>query len=166
MNRMMLLIAVMLCGILVGAGLYEALAIVPLWAGGPPESLVAFNTQPLKPLSGPRFWMFATPLVGLVCLVNLFFAWRSRDAARAWWIAGSAGFVAMIVVTFIFFVPLLMKIYAVGVGGEPVPGESVQLWATLNWVRTIVLVISWFCLVRAFGGGAGSPRGEVRAATA
>lgn len=126
MSRALLALCIGIVGAVIGGGLYEALVIVPLWSSGPPESLTAFNTLALKPEAGPRFWMFMTPLMGLLALVNLIMAVRSREERRGWWLAGSAGIVAIVITTFVFFVPLLMKILAVGLGGDPVPAESVE----------------------------------------
>ncbi len=58
-------------GITLGAGLYEMRVVVPLWASAPPASIG-------HPDSGRRFWAFVTtgPLT-LLCLANLYYAWRS-----------------------------------------------------------------------------------------
>jgi hypothetical protein len=153
-SRVLLWLFVVALGIQIGAGIYETRVIVPLWSSAPPESVVAYNLQALRPESGTRFWIFATPLLGLLGLANLFVAWRSNAGVRAWWLFAAAAVVVVVAVTFIYFVPELMR-FAAWREGAGAPIESrVRLWVALNWVRVVVLVAAWLSLLRAFSGGA------------
>ena len=105
----LLWLLVVAVGIEIGAGIYEARVLVPLWAGAPPDSLLAYNVQELRPAPGQQFWIVSTPLVGLLGLANLVAAWRSRMSKRAWWVAGAGGVVGIVVLTFIYFVPTLRR---------------------------------------------------------
>ncbi len=158
LGKGLLRLLVVLLGIEIGAGLYEALVLVPLWAGGLPDSLVAYNTQALKPTPGRHFWIVSTPLVGLLGLANLVAAWRSRAPKRAWWLAGAAGVVAIVAITFLYFVPTLMRFEAVRQAGDAALAASVRQWVALNWVRAAVCVASWLCLLVAFGDRAEATR--------
>jgi hypothetical protein len=64
-NALVWLLAVAL-GLQTGAGLYETRVLVPLWACAPPQSVVAYFANPMRPDSGRRFWIVLTPTLGLV----------------------------------------------------------------------------------------------------
>lgn len=149
-NHVLLWLLIVTVGIEIGAGIYEALVLVPLWAGDAPASLVAYNLEPLRPNPGQHFWIVSTPLVGLLGLLNLIAAWRSRMTRRQWWLAGAGGIVTIVAVTFLYFVPALMGFEATREGGDATLAASVHRWVLLNWVRAVVYVTSWFCLLYAY----------------
>lgn len=154
LSNKLLWLLVMAVGIEIGAGIYEARVLVPLWASAPPASLVAYNLQALRPEPGLHFWIVSTPLVGLLGIANLVAAWRTSMSNRASWIAGAAGVVGIVALTFIYFVPTLTGFEAVRQGGDATLATSVHRWVTLNWVRAVVYAASWLCLLRACSHGA------------
>lgn len=155
-SRIVLWLLVVTLGIEIGAGIYEACVLLPLWAGAPPGSLVAYNLQALRPQPGPNFWIVLTPLVGLLGLANLVAAWRSSLPQRRLWLWGASGVVCMVVATFAYFVPTLLGFEALRQVGDETVAASVHLWVMLNWVRGAVYVAAWFCLLHAYGYGAES----------
>jgi H+/Cl- antiporter ClcA len=88
-TRALLWLFVILLGIEIGAGLYEARVIVPLWADSPPESAWLWEAHReanprLAPDAGRGFWMFATPSLGLAALVTLMAGRKARGEQRRW----------------------------------------------------------------------------------
>ena len=148
-GRILLALLVIVLGVEIGAGIYEARVLVPLWSSDPPGSLVAYNLQPLRPNPGLHFWIVSTPLVGLLALVNLVPAFRSFPPRRAWWITGSLLAAAVVVVTFVYFVPELQAFEALRDQGAVSMTSRVQRWVALNWVRAVVYVFAWLSLLRA-----------------
>jgi hypothetical protein len=154
-TRILLWLLVVVLGVEIGGGIYEARVLVPLWSSSPPESLVAYNLQSLRPNPGLAFWMFSTPLTGLLALVNLVAGWRSVGRLRRWWLGGAAATVTMVAVTFIYFVPELNVFDALRDGGATELASRVDRWTTLNWARAIVYIAAWLSLLHAYAHGAG-----------
>src|SRR5436190_12855795 len=92
--QMFLCLFAVALGIEIGAGLYETLVVLPVWTSAPPDSVIAYHqhnaANPQFALNpGGRFWMFATPLVGLLGLTTLLSGLRTRPEHRRWRIAGT-----------------------------------------------------------------------------
>lgn len=137
-------------GLQTGAGIFETRVLVPLWSSSPPESVAAFFAQPIRPDSGRRLWIFLTPLTGIICLLNVILALLARTDNRSWWLTASILGIAVIVVTFAYFVPVLLTLPESS--GQP-PEEvkrRVQLWVRLNYVRAAVLIVAWLAALKAF----------------
>jgi hypothetical protein len=149
---LLLWLLVVAVGIEIGAGLYEARVLVPLWSSAPPESLIHYNLQTLRPMPGQRFWIVSTPLVGLLGLANLVVGWLSTAARRRWWLLGAGGVVVMVVITFVYFVPALMGFEAVRAGADGSLAASVNRWVILNWIRAAIYMAAWLCLLHAYHG--------------
>jgi hypothetical protein len=141
---------VVLMGLQIGAGLYETLVLVPLWSSAPPQSIVTYQTEPLAP-DAHLFWSFMTPLVGVLSLINVIVAWREAGPHRRWWLAGAGVSLAMVIVTFSYFVPLFIKVFP---RAAQLPAAEVQArvrwWVRLNWLRAVVLIAAWLALLNAF----------------
>jgi hypothetical protein len=154
LSRALLALIVAALGFEIGAGLYEALVLVPLWSGEPPDSIVTYNLQALRPEPGLHFWIVSTPLVGALALANLIASWRSRSPHRAWWLMGSGAALAVVVVTFLYFVPEISAFSAVATVATPDLATRVSRWVFLNWVRAAIYLGAWVSLAYVFGQGA------------
>ena len=143
-------------GIELGGGLYETLVIMPLWSAAPPDSVVAYylhnvaNPQ-FKPNAGGRFWMFFTPLVGLSAIAALLSGLKTPPEHRRWRMAGTIPAVIVVISTFAWFVPNIIKLFS-----EDVTQMSAQeltsltnWWVRLNWMRAIVYSAAWLAALRA-----------------
>jgi hypothetical protein len=97
-------------GIQTGAGLFETRVLVPLWASSPPQSVLAYLALPILPDSGHRLWIFLTPLTGIISLLNLIVAWLYTGPGRTWWLFAGASALFVIVVTFAYFIPVLLRL--------------------------------------------------------
>ena len=145
-------------GIEIGAGLYETLVVLPLWDGAPPDSVRAYYqhiaTYPqFAPDAGHRFWMFSTPLVGLTAAAALFSGLRTRPPHRQWRMAGTILALVVVMATFAWFVPHIIRLYSKDVltmsDGE-VTGLT-HMWVGLNWVRVVLYSAGWLSALRALG---------------
>lgn len=149
-GRILLTLLVIVLGLEIGAGIYEARVLVPLWASAPPGSLVAYNLQELRPNPGLHFWIFTTPLVGLLALANLVAAFRSAPPRRLWWLMGSLLAVMVVVMTFVYFVPELQTFERLRDREAVAMTWRVPRWVALNWLRAVVYILAWLSLLRAF----------------
>jgi len=141
-------------GIQTGAGLFETRVIVPLWANSPPASVLAYHATAIKADSGRRLWIFLTPATGVIALLNGFAAWHAAEPQRMWWLIASAAGVALVAVTFAYFVPVLLKLAnAPGIPPAQLTG-MVRSWVFLNWFRFALLLAAWLAALKAFSYGA------------
>jgi hypothetical protein len=140
-------------GIQTGAGLFESRVLVPLWASSPPGSVRAYNETVIKADSGRRFWIFLTPITGLISLLNVFAAWLAAEPQRTWWLISSITAVFLIAITFAYFVPVLMRLPKASTIQPDALTRMVRLWVRLNWIRFILLVMAWLAALKAFSYG-------------
>ena len=138
--RVLLWLYVIVLGVSVGAGLFEARVVVPIWASSPPETWV--NT-------GTRFWAFITsgPLT-LIILASLLVVWRFRGEARPWWLAALAVSVVERVATFAYFIPTMVGLQA-RTGLTPDVVATLDTWTTLNHARHAFAILAWLLALRA-----------------
>jgi Domain of unknown function (DUF1772) len=157
LSRIFLWLFVIFLSLGIGAGMYETLVIWPAEFGAPPQSIWTLSDfwrehANLRPNAGLGFWIFLTPITGLLALVNCIFALRSSGKYRSWLLLASVPTVIVIAITFIYFVPTLGVIWTSqrnGLSGEEVAAK-VHMWVMLNWVRTVIMTIAWLFLLRAF----------------
>jgi len=123
---------------------------MPLWANDPPASLTAFHAQPRKPESGRRLWIILTPITTLVSLFNLVLAFRSHDPMRSWWIASSGTVVVVMVITYAYFVPELLRFERTAAQPPADIAPRVRRWTALNLVRGALVAASWIAALKVF----------------
>lgn len=145
-----LLLLVVFVGVQFGAGLYEKLVVVPQWADLPGDLVVGEIEASGMRSAGRVFWPFVSPVVGVLAIVNLVVAWRSRTPNRRWWIAGAALMCAYAVFSYSYFVPQMLILQA---GGASWPAERVEdlagTWTSLNYLRMTIGAAGWLCALRA-----------------
>jgi hypothetical protein len=149
-NDVALWLLVIALGIQTGAGLFETRVLVPLWAASPPQSVLAYLAVTIRPDSGHRLWIFLTPLTGVISLLNLVAAWLYAGPARTWWLIASASALIVIVATFAYFIPVLLRLPDARKMPEAQLTRMVRLWVRLNWCRFVILVASWLAALKAF----------------
>ncbi len=154
--QIMLWLFVITLGIENGAGLYETFVITPLWAGSAPDSVIAFYqhnaTNPQLAINaGDRFWIFATPLVGLFSLGTLLSGWRTNPEHRKWRLAGAGLAFFVIAFTFAWFVPniLLLQSKEVLTMNPDTVKSLTNWWVGLNWGRVVLAITAWLLVLRA-----------------
>lgn len=143
-------------GIELGAGLYETLVVMPLWTSAIPDSVFGYYqhnaADPRFALSaGPRFWMFATPSVGLLSIATLLTAFGTRPEHRKWRLFGAGLALIVVISTFAWFVPNIIKLGSsdvLNMGRDEVASVATW-WVRLNWVRAAVYSLGWLAALRA-----------------
>lgn len=143
-------------GIELGAGLYETLVVLPLWAAAPPDSVTAYYqhnaANPQFALNaGGRFWIFFTPLVGLTSIAALLSGLKTRPEHRKWRVAGTILALIVVISTFAWFVPNIIKLTGKDVltmSADEITGVT-NWWVRLNWVRVVVYSAGWLAALRA-----------------
>jgi len=149
-NDLALWLLVISLGIQTGAGLFETRVLVPLWACSPPQSVLAYLAVPIRADSGRRLWIFLTPLTGIISLLNLVAALLYAGPARTWWLFAAASALFVIIVTFAYFMPVLLRLPDAAKMPEAQLTRMVRLWVLLNWFRFAILVAAWFAGLKAF----------------
>ncbi len=153
--RAILYLFIISSGVQVGAAIYEATVITPLWAGAPPESVTHWNSVAEYAINPGHFWRYATLFYTLCGLLMLIGAWALPRAQRK--LAVIAGAIALIafLVTFFYFVPVLMKTIVArgeGLSGEEIT-QMVHSWVKWTWVRLAGISLAWLAAIRALGVG-------------
>ena len=72
--------------LILGAGLYETLVVVPFWSAGAPASLAEGN--PLLQVhirAGHVFWQYFTPALGLIAVLALLAGFWVRALGNWFW---------------------------------------------------------------------------------
>ena len=125
--------------IIIGGAVYEHLNIVPTWAAAPPVSLSMFQGEyGLKP---DLFWKIIHPVNILLLVVTLIFNFRS--ARRSNIVIVLTGYILILVVTAIYFVPELLSITttAFSTNKDPELIRRASLWETLSIIRLALLIV-------------------------
>ena len=76
--------------LILGAGLYESLVVVPFWSVGAPASLAEGN--PLLQVhvrAGHVFWQYFTPVLGLITLLAMLTSFGAPPRHLAWRLAAT-----------------------------------------------------------------------------
>ena len=146
---------VILMAIGVGAGLYEARVITPLWSGSPPESvwgwrdLFAANPR-YAPHGGDRFWIFVSPARALLAVLLLVSAVRTWGRQRNWRITAGVLALAQFAMAALWLIPMSVALFA----AEPAlaPDEVTAVagrYVMLNYVFQGVGLAAFFAGLRA-----------------
>lgn len=145
-----------LLGLEMGAGCYEGRVVVPQWSADPQAAFNFFHANPAFALNaGPRWWIFLTPLTGLVALVAALLAGRLPAAQTKWVRYGGIVAFAMTVITFSYFVPTIMELQSgrvLRLTAEQARSKA-ALWAGLNWVRAAIVFTAWVLVIRGVSRG-------------
>ncbi|MET0754069.1 MAG: DUF1772 domain-containing protein [Pyrinomonadaceae bacterium] len=154
--QILLWLFVISLGIELGAGLYETLVVMPMWAAAPPDSVLEYYrhnaANPQFTLNaGGRFWMFATPLVGLTAIAALLSGLKTRSEHRKWRVAGTILAIIVVISTFAWFVPNIIKLFSEAVtrmSADEITSLT-NWWVRLNWVRAVLYAAGWLAALRA-----------------
>ncbi|HVE58045.1 MAG TPA: DUF1772 domain-containing protein [Pyrinomonadaceae bacterium] len=154
--QILLWLFVITLGITLGGGLYETLVTMPLWSASPPDSVIDYyrhnSANPQFALNqGGRFWIYFTPLLGLLSIATLLSGFKTRPEHRRWRIAGTVFALTVVVVTFAWFIPNIIKLMSEAVLAMNTD-ELTNLtdnWVRLNWARAFLYSAAWIAALRA-----------------
>lgn len=131
--------------IVIGGATYEHLAVVPVWTAAVPASLTMFNGE--YGLVAQNFWIPIHPLTIVLLVLGLIANWSTER--RVYVAAALGGYLVILAVTFVFFVPELMLLIATPYS-QTVDAELTRranLWEALSLVRLGVLGLLAFALL-------------------
>ena len=125
--------------VIIGAAIYEHLAVVPQWAAGPPASLSMFQGD--YGLYAQAFWMPIHPITLVLMILTLLLSWKSPRRVNV--AIPLIGYAAILAITFVYFVPELIPIttttYADTVDADLTARAG--RWEMLSLVRLGFLII-------------------------
>ncbi len=146
---------VILCGIEVGAGLYEIRVIQPLILHSPPESVWKFSELrsqypefAINP--GFRFWKYTSPFILLLAIAFLVRSFMTIKRQQMSFLAISFIVVICFLTTLFYFAPttgIIMDSKKLGLSAEETV-RVVTLWTSLNWVRLLFYSSAWILALR------------------
>lgn len=134
-----------------GAALYEAMVVAPMWSASPPKSITSWAMLANRPNSAALFH----PLAGVI-VVAMLLAWVSGVTVRGWrrwWLTlALAASAALVAVTFLMVLPcerLLFGSVALGDGDAPTLIALTGEWIRAAALRFAVLLVGAWATWRA-----------------
>jgi hypothetical protein len=142
MAEIFLRLAVLGWGVLCGGIVYEHVAVVPQWSKQPPASLAMWS-GPYRVMA-ERFWKAIHPVVILLLAASLAAAWSTDQRSALSVVLG--GYLVVIAVTAVWFVPELLKLTQDP--DAPIPPDEwrarARRWERLSHARgALVIGLSW-----------------------
>ena len=126
--------------IVIGAAVYEHMAVVPQWSAAPPASLTMFQGK--YGLNAQPFWMSIHPITLLLFIATLVVFWKT--GSRIHILLPLSVYVAILVTTGIYFVPQLLSIIQTPLTDtvDAALTARAKTWETLSLLRLGILVVS------------------------
>jgi hypothetical protein len=133
--------------VVIGGAVYEHLALVPVWASAVPASLSVFQGE--YRLTPEKFWMLIHPVTIVLLIAALVASWASDR--RTLIITTLVGYVLVLGVTFLYFVPELMALTQTPFSETVDAGLTARAnrWETLSLVRLGFLFVFAIALLSA-----------------
>lgn len=139
LRTLSLIIACISFVIVIGGGTYEHAGVVPVWSSAVPASLTMYQGE--YAISAARFWIPVHPVTLLLLVAALLLNWRTTR--RKFILVTIAGYVSVLALTFVWFVPELMSItqsaYSTTVDADLT--RRAGNWETLSLIRLVFLMI-------------------------
>lgn len=142
-------------GLEIVGGLHETIVVTMLWSLASPDSVIAYyeynvsNPQFALNADG-RFWIFITPLVGLLSIATFISSRKLQPEHRKWRMVSAIVALIVVVFTFAWFVP---NITILGQGGGGRSEEQIvnlmNWWVYLNWMRAVLCLVALLAALRA-----------------
>ena len=131
--------------IALGGGTYEHVAVVPRWSAAPPLSLSMFQGN--YGLNPAMFWRFIHPVTLLFLISSIILNWK--NGRRNGIVIVTAGYFIILVVTFTYFVPELIKIITTPYANtvDPDLQSRAALWEKLSIGRLLIMILLAFQLL-------------------
>ena len=125
--------------IVIGGATYEHAAVVPVWTSAVPASLTMFQGE--YGLAAANFWIPVHPVTIVLLVTALIANWRTPR--RPYILATLVGYVAILAVTFVYFVPELMAITQSPYGAfiDPDLTRRAKRWELLSLIRLGCLIV-------------------------
>jgi hypothetical protein len=139
-------------GLDLGAGIYEARIVVPLWVGGLPETLAAGDPYGRVAIdAGIRFWAYVTSTVAVLAVAALVAGIATPAAPRAWRTFAALCELAVVATTLLYFRPTLVRLFmghGAGLTADAIRATA-RRWVMLSRVRIVLSLVAWWAALRA-----------------
>jgi hypothetical protein len=124
---------------ILGAAIYEHVAVWPAAFSEPPRSLYMFQ-GPYK-LNAPVFWMTIHPVTLGLMVITLIISWKTTRRKNV--AITLTGYVIILLATFSFFVPELIDLTSTPYNDtvDPSLQSRGSRWVTLSLIRAGVLIM-------------------------
>lgn len=150
--RTALWLFVVALGLDLGAGIYEARVVVPLWAEGVPQTLASGNPYGRVAVNaGIHFWAYMTSAVAVLAVVALVFGVLAPVPRRTWQVFSAVAELAAVAMTLLYFRPTLVRLFlghSAGLSTAAI-ATTVVRWVMWGRVRIIVSFFAWCAALRA-----------------
>lgn len=132
-------IACLSFSIVIGAAVYEHMAVVPQWSAAPPLSLHMF--QGPYALNPTPFWKSIHPVTLLLLVTCILLHWQTER--RKSLLIITVGYIIVLIATFTVFVPELVAITGTAFSEtvDPFLAARAKLWERMSLVRLSFLII-------------------------
>ena len=139
--------------VVIGGAAYEHLAVVPVWSAAVPASLTMFQGE--YGLAAQNFWIPIHPITLALLIAALLLNWRTPG--RNYLLAAIGGYLAVLTITMVYFVPELMALtqsaYSATVNEELTRRAS--MWEALSLARLGFLIFLAVMLLFGLSKSAG-----------
>lgn len=151
LSKILLWLFVINLGIAFGAGLYEWRIEFPRWLSPAAGSSLRWDAEAARQANtGLNFWVYVTTVpLTLLTLANLVAAWRSRGAARGWWLGAALLVAVERVLTFTYFIPTMAELQGGGLSGSEAVAAATR-WGHLSYLRHALTLAGWLAALKAF----------------
>jgi Domain of unknown function (DUF1772) len=148
-KELLLCLAIILLGSLLGGSVYDAIVMAPNYRVGIPQSLE--HVRQFMAVANPgSFFRVISPLTQLSILISLILGWK-RPAGRRWWLLPALLLIiAGDVVTFTFHYPRNAILFHDPVHtSPPILQQAANEWAYGNYLRIVLVGAAVACALRA-----------------
>ena len=134
-----------------GGGLYEVLVIYPNWKHEvQPDTLSAKLESSGQNNAGKRFWPLFSPAQALLSIINMVLAYNYTGPAHNYWLAAAIIIVINRVITFSYFIPVMLKYIMKPETMETERLKSiVKTWTGLSPLRLLPEFAAWVLIIAA-----------------
>jgi hypothetical protein len=124
--------------IIVGAAIFEHLAVWPIAFSAPPASLSMFQGE--YPFSPVNFWARIHPVTLLLFIISLVLSWKTERRLHV--LIPFVTYVVILIITSIYFVPEMLEI-AQTPFSDQIDESLVKrgyIWQILSLIRLLVII--------------------------
>jgi hypothetical protein len=148
-STLMLGLFVLNLGVAFGAGLYEHRIMMPRWLVTSTPDAHWRAEEARRDDVGRRFWVWVTTLpLTLLAIANLIVGWQATGPARAWWLAAGLAALAERLLTFGYFIPVMVRL--LGAPDSPAIAAVATRWAGANYLRHTLILGASLAALQAF----------------
>ena len=138
-------------GIVLGAGLYEARIVLPLWFHKTPNGNYQANVEAMRNIdTGRKFWALVTTIpLTLLTIINFVFAYKAAAPLHDWWMSATIIVLLERIGTFAFFIPTAIKLQKAASLPVAKTKSMVFWWIRLNYFRNSLTLAALLVSLKA-----------------